>query len=100
VTANPERQAHAAARYPGAAILPSVDQVWAGDYDLVVVATPNARHVSLARAALDAGLPVVVDKPVAPTAAEARSLSGGPLVAGRPMSRTGWTGKSGSFATA
>jgi len=38
------------------------------------VAAPNNVHVELTRRALDAGLPVVVDKPLAPTAAEARSL--------------------------
>jgi predicted dehydrogenase len=39
-----------------------------------VVAAPNDVHLDLASRALDAGLPVVVDKPLAPTAAEARSL--------------------------
>ena len=34
--------------------------------DLVVVATPNRQHAPMARAALAAGLPVVVDKPLAP----------------------------------
>jgi predicted dehydrogenase len=41
---------------------------------LVVVAAPNDAHAPLARASLAAGLPVVVDKPVTPTAAEAREL--------------------------
>jgi scyllo-inositol 2-dehydrogenase (NADP+) len=43
--------------------------------DLVVIATPNDTHAPLARAALEAGKHVVVDKPFALTAAEARSLS-------------------------
>ena len=42
--------------------------------DLVVVASPNRTHVPVARAALDAGLPVVVDKPLAGTAGEAQAL--------------------------
>ena len=46
----------------------------ARDLDLAVVATPNKTHAPLARAALAAGLPVVVDKPFAPTAAEGRAL--------------------------
>ena len=46
----------------------------AAEHDFVVVAVPNDVHVDLASRALDAGLPVVVDKPLAPTAAEARSL--------------------------
>ena len=47
----------------------------ASEHDFVVVAAPNDVHVELTRRALDAGLPVVVDKPLAPTAAEARSLA-------------------------
>ena len=43
-------------------------------YDLVVVATPNDTHVELAAAAIEAGLAVVVDKPLAPTSSAARDL--------------------------
>ena len=46
------------------------------ELDLVVVASPNRTHVPLALAALEAGLPVVVDKPLAATAAEARAAGG------------------------
>ena len=76
VTGNPERRAHAEREYPQAVVLGSAEELWAhgGDLDLVVVATPNVSHASLALAALDAGLAVVVDKPLAPTAAEARRL--------------------------
>jgi predicted dehydrogenase len=90
VTANPERQADVRSRYPGASVLEDPSRVWSGGYDLAVITTPNARHVPLARAALDAGLPVVVDKPVAPTADEARSLAGGPLVI--PFHNRRWDG--------
>ncbi|MFD5537230.1 Gfo/Idh/MocA family oxidoreductase, partial [Streptomyces sp. NPDC127079] len=45
------------------------------DLDLVVIASPNKTHVPLATTALKAALPVVVDKPVAGTAAEARGLA-------------------------
>ena len=44
------------------------------DVDLVVVATPNRSHVAMARLAIEAGLPVVVDKPLAATSAEGRAL--------------------------
>ena len=44
------------------------------DIDLVVVATPDATHVALARAALLAGKHVVVDKPLAMSSAEAAVL--------------------------
>ncbi|NTV99693.1 MAG: oxidoreductase [Oscillochloris sp.] len=43
--------------------------------DLVVVATPNATHYSLARAALLAGKHVVVDKPFTVALAEAQDLA-------------------------
>jgi predicted dehydrogenase len=76
VTGNPERQAAAGRAYPDAAVASNADEVFerAADHDFVVVAAPNDVHVTLAREALEAGLPVVVDKPFAPTADEARSL--------------------------
>ncbi|MFI5842433.1 Gfo/Idh/MocA family oxidoreductase [Catenuloplanes sp. NPDC051500] len=75
VTGNADRQAAAHGAYPGAAIVRDLDTLLAGGgIDLVVVATPNAQHVPQARAVIDAGLPVVVDKPFAPTAAEGRDL--------------------------
>jgi predicted dehydrogenase len=43
--------------------------------DLVVVASPNRTHVPITTDALKAGLAVVVDKPIAGTAAEARELA-------------------------
>lgn len=42
--------------------------------ELVVIATPNDSHASLARAALEAGKHVVVDKPFTLNAAEAEAL--------------------------
>lgn len=78
VTSNPERQAQARAEFgEGLRCAASPDELWerAGELDLIVVASPNKTHVPLATAALDAGLPAVVDKPVAGTAAEARGLA-------------------------
>lgn len=77
VTANPERQAQARAGFPDVRIAGTPDEMFAraGELDLVVIASPNKTHVPLATAALQAGLPVVVDKPVAGTAAEARDLA-------------------------
>jgi scyllo-inositol 2-dehydrogenase (NADP+) len=76
VTGNPERQAAASRAYPDAMIAASAEEVFEGaaEDDFVVVAAPNEVHVALARKGLDAGLPVVVDKPFAPSADEARSL--------------------------
>ncbi len=73
VTRVGERGARAAARY-GAEIVASVEELWPRRPGLLVVAAPNDAHVPLARQAVAAGVAVVVDKPLAPTAAEARSL--------------------------
>jgi predicted dehydrogenase len=76
VTADPARQARVRAAFPEAAVLDRPERLWemASDIDLVVVATPNSSHVPLARTAIDAGLAVVVDKPLAPSFAEGREL--------------------------
>jgi predicted dehydrogenase len=77
VTSDPGRQDAARGRYPGARILPTADDLWAaaGEHDLVVISTANRAHVPLGLAAIDAGLAVVMDKPVAPTAADGERLA-------------------------
>jgi predicted dehydrogenase len=61
---------------PDATIVAEPSQAWRrDDVDLVVIATPNATHASLAAAALEAGKPVVVDKPFAVSVDEATSLA-------------------------
>lgn len=45
-----------------------------GDVDAVYIATPHAFHGSAVRACLLAGLPVLCEKPLVPTAAEAQAL--------------------------
>ena len=76
VTRDAERAAKARATYPGVVIERDLEAVLAraGDFDLLVVATPNRTHVPYARAGLRAGLHVVVDKPFAATAAEGRAV--------------------------
>jgi predicted dehydrogenase len=76
VTGNEERRALALSDYPGIAVFDQGEEVQAraAELDLIVIATPNRVHVPNALAALDAGLAVVVDKPLAPTAAEGRKL--------------------------
>jgi predicted dehydrogenase len=76
VTRDPERRARARRDFPGAELLESADEIWErpGAFELVVVAAPNRVHVPLARAAIDAGIAVVVDKPLAAAASEAREL--------------------------
>jgi predicted dehydrogenase len=75
-TSNPERRAHAQHDYPGATIYPSADALLAdpSQLDLIVVATPNRAHAPLGIAALEAGLPVVIDKPIAASVAAAEQL--------------------------
>jgi predicted dehydrogenase len=74
LTAIVTSRAQASAEHPGVTILSSADDLFRLPLDLVAVATPNRTHVPLALAAIEAGIPVVVDKPFAPTAAEARQL--------------------------
>ncbi|GAA3219342.1 Gfo/Idh/MocA family oxidoreductase [Actinocorallia longicatena] len=76
VTGNPERQEAVRSRYPGVAVIPDAEIVFREPQgcDLVVIATPNSTHVPLARKALEAGLPVVIDKPIATNSADAREL--------------------------
>lgn len=78
VTADPGRRAQVHSEH-GADMrtLATTDELFAraDKLDLVVVASPNRTHVELARRALEAGLPVVVDKPLAGTSAEAQRLA-------------------------
>jgi predicted dehydrogenase len=77
VTSNPERAEQARSAHPGAQILPSADALFeaADAHDLVVVAAPNREHVPLGLAAADAGLHLVVDKPLAASVADAERLA-------------------------
>src|SRR6266568_1742719 len=76
VTSQPARQERAHRDFPTAKVLPTADDLWRDPsaYDLVVVAAPNRTHVPLGMAAMQAGLPVVIDKPMAATVADAEQL--------------------------
>jgi len=76
VTRDRERRSRAGRDFPDAALLESPEEIWkrADEFDLAVVATPNRAHVALARAAMGANIAVVVDKPLAPSGDEGRSL--------------------------
>jgi scyllo-inositol 2-dehydrogenase (NADP+) len=88
VTGDPGRAAAARDRYPDVQVLPTADALFerADRLDLVVVASPNSSHVPLGLAAVEAGLPVVVDKPVAASTADARRLSEAAAARGVPVS--------------
>jgi predicted dehydrogenase len=77
VTSNPERAAAARSRHPEVLILDEADALFgeADSHDLVVVAAPNREHVRLGQAAVEAGLHVVVDKPLAASVAEGEALA-------------------------
>lgn len=87
VTADPVRQARASARFPLARLMRSPAEIWAdrSQYDLVVIASPNRSHVPLALEAVEAGLAVVVDKPVAATVADAVRLRDSAAARGVPI---------------
>ena len=65
----------AATAFPHVKIVPSVDALLQDtSIRLVVVATPNATHLPIARQCLLAGRDVVIDKPFAMTSSEAAEL--------------------------
>ncbi len=85
----PERLAAAAAGHPGAACFADPGDLWrraaALDLDGVVIATPNALHAPQVLAALERGLAVFCQKPLALSAAEARLLIAASREADRPL---------------
>lgn len=85
---DPARSAKARRDFPEATIYPSAQELLAaaGALDLVVVAAPNNAHAPLGIASLEAGLAVVIDKPFAPSAAEARQVIDTARRVGKPLS--------------
>jgi predicted dehydrogenase len=75
LTTNPERQERAKRNFPDAVIHTELAAALDSGADLAVVAGANITHVPQARAALQAGMHVVVDKPLAPTADTVRELA-------------------------
>lgn len=75
-TSDPARRAAAAVRYDPLEFVDSPQDIVerAGDLDLLVIGTPPATHFPLAKAALEAGLDVVVDKPFAVTSGQGQEL--------------------------
>ena len=76
VTGNEERREQAVREHPGVEVVGTAGEVWerAAELDLAVIATPNNSHLPLGLAALEVGLAVVVDKPLALNAEEGRAL--------------------------
>jgi predicted dehydrogenase len=75
--ASEERRTEFAERYPDARVTGEFDELLADDdVDAVVIATPVPTHYPLARAALEAGKHVFVEKPPAMRVAEMEELVG------------------------
>jgi predicted dehydrogenase len=73
-TGNPERIAQANSDFPNAVICSGAEELLSHNLDLVIVASINTAHEANAKAAIDAGVAVVVDKPMATTLAGTREL--------------------------
>ena len=72
----PERSAAAAARLGALGSAPTgEDVIDSDDVDVVHICAPNSLHVPLAHRALAAGKPVICEKPLALTLADARDLA-------------------------
>ena len=71
---NEERTKQAQSDFPAVAICSSADELLSHHLDLAVVASVNTAHEANAKAAIDAGVVVVVDKPMATTLAGTREL--------------------------
>lgn len=76
VTSNNERVSEAQKAFPQAEIFDSADKIFqsADRFDLVVIASPNKFHAPQAKACLENGIAVVVDKPFATTVNDCEEL--------------------------
>ena len=72
--ADPSPAACALAQSHGAAFYDSIEGVLKGDVDGVVLATPNALHRAGAEAAIAAGVPVLVEKPLAGSLSDGEAM--------------------------
>lgn len=83
---DPSPAAAAVAAQAGVPLFADLDALFAaGRPDGVVLATPNALHVPQALQCLAAGVPVLVEKPVATTVAEGETLQRAAAGAGVPV---------------
>lgn len=74
-TASPERVAQARSDLPDATVVPDLDALLGVEgLDLVVLATPTGLHAEQAERVIDAGVALVVDKPLARSAPEAQQI--------------------------
>lgn len=69
-TSNEERKQHALSDFPDTTVVTTIEELVAKNLDLVIVASANLVHAEHAITAINAGIPVVVDKPMGRTFAE------------------------------
>lgn len=74
--------------YPDLATMLSTERQRDNGMDFVCVVTPNHNHLPSVRAALEAGYPVISDKPMTATLAEAKELAATVGQAGQPYALT------------
>jgi scyllo-inositol 2-dehydrogenase (NADP+) len=76
VTSDPQRAGQAKSEYPEAKIFSRAEEIFssASDYNLLVIAAPNKFHYPICVDALNAGMSVVVDKPMATSSQQIREL--------------------------
>lgn len=87
ITSNEQRAERARASHPGVLVAGDADAALDPDWhDVVVVATPNRSHLPLGLAALECRLHVVVDKPLATSAADGARLVSAAAEHGRILS--------------
>ena len=84
-TGNAERRATAQAHHPSAQIVSSPTELIGRSLDLVVLASPAPAHLEQALAAIASGAAVVIDKPFAPSVAEAIQIIAAAESAGVPL---------------
>lgn len=79
-------RAEALARQLGGGVRAAAEpRALAGDADAAIVAVPTVAHAAVAHALLDAGLDLLVEKPIAATLAEAEALVARARAAGRVL---------------
>ena len=71
----PERRWEAHREHPSTCVTSSIDDVLASDVEALAIATPIRTHYALARAALEQGKHVLVEKPLADSVAHAEDLA-------------------------
>jgi predicted dehydrogenase len=85
-TADPQRRERAAVENPAAAVVDDLTaMLGVADLDVVVLASPSGAHAEQALRVVQAGVPLVVDKPLAVDATEALRVVDAAASAGIPL---------------